>query len=104
MYVTVSLKIEINANASLSEMESQIQQAGREVMKEGLKQAIRQSEEQEKICPHCGSERVQTQGTKRRVPAFQFRTRGSATETTAVSAVWSAVSPGRALFGSGQRA
>jgi hypothetical protein len=72
MYVTVSLKIEIDARARLSDMESQIQQAGREVMKEGLKQALRQIEEQEKTCPHCGSERVQTQGTKRRVLLTSF--------------------------------
>jgi hypothetical protein len=72
MYVTVSLKLEINASASLSDMERQIQQAGREVMKEGLKQAIRQSEEQEKRCPHCGSERVHMQGTKRRVLLTSF--------------------------------
>ncbi len=87
MYVTVSLKLEINASASVGEMERQIQQAGREVMKEGLKQAIRQSEEQEKCCPHCGSERVHPQGTKHRVPACEFRARGSATETAAMPAV-----------------
>ncbi len=72
MYVTVSLKIEIAASASLSDMESQIQQAGREGMKEALKQTIHQSEEQEKTCPQCGSERVQTQGTKRRVLLTRF--------------------------------
>ncbi len=47
MYMTVSLKIEIDASISLRDMESQIQQAGREVMKEGLKQAFRHIEEQE---------------------------------------------------------
>ena len=72
MYVTVSLTIEIDASASLSDMERQIQQAGRDGMKEALKQAIRQSAEQAKICPACGSERVQTQGTKRRVLLTRF--------------------------------
>ncbi len=38
MYVTVSLKIELNAKASLTEMERQIQAAGREAMKAALKQ------------------------------------------------------------------
>ena len=85
MYVTVSLKIEINANASLSEMEKQIQQGGREAMKEALKQAIGQSEEQEKTCPECASERVQTQGSKRRVAACEFRTGGSVPQATALS-------------------
>ena len=72
MYVTVSLKIELNASASLSDMERQIQQAGREAMKEALKQTIGQSEEHQRICPHCGSEQVQTQGTKRRVLLTRF--------------------------------
>ena len=58
MYVAVSMKIEFDASASLGEMERQIQQAGREVMKEGLEQALRHIEEQEKTCPHCVSERV----------------------------------------------
>ncbi len=67
MYVTVSLKIELDANASLSDMERQIQQAGREAMKAAFKQAIHQSQEPEPPCPKCGSERVHPQGTKRRV-------------------------------------
>jgi hypothetical protein len=58
MYRAVSLKIEIDASISLRDMESQIQQAGRAVMKEGLKQAFRHIEEQEKTCPHCGSEHM----------------------------------------------
>jgi len=68
--VTVSLKIELDASVGLSEMEHQIQQAGREAMKAGLKQAIGFMEEQAKTCPQCGSERVQPQGTKRRVLAW----------------------------------
>jgi DNA-directed RNA polymerase subunit RPC12/RpoP len=72
MYVTVSVKIELNTRASLSDMERQIQQAGREGMKEGLKQAVRHIEAQEQTCPHCGSEQVQTQATKRRVLLTRF--------------------------------
>jgi len=56
MYVTVSLKIELDATASLTQMEQQIQEAGREAMKEALAQAIHQSEEHQKRCPVCGSE------------------------------------------------
>jgi hypothetical protein len=70
MYVTVALKIEIDARASLGKMESQIQQAGREVMKEGLKQAFRHIEEQEKTCPHCGSERVPAARNEAQGPGF----------------------------------
>lgn len=72
MQVIVSFKIEVGASASLSEMERQIQEAGREAMKEALKQAIRQQEEQQKGCPACGSERVQTRGTKQRVLLTRF--------------------------------
>ena len=67
MYVTVLLKIEIDANASLGDLERQIQQAGGEAMKAALKQALRQREEPEPPCPKCGSERAHIQGTKRRV-------------------------------------
>ena len=72
MYVTVSLKIELDTSASLSELESQIQQAGRVAMQEALMQAIRQGEEQQMNCPACGSEQVHTQGTKRRVLLTSF--------------------------------
>src|ERR1700746_151005 len=72
MYVTVSLTIEIDASTSLSDMERQIEQAGRAGMKEALKQVLRQSAEQAKTCPECGSDQVQTQGTKRRVLLTRF--------------------------------
>lgn len=72
MYVTVSLKIELDANASLTDMERQIQAAGREAMKDALKQAIRQSEDHQKTCPACGSEQQHTQGTKRRILLTSF--------------------------------
>lgn len=72
MHVTVSLKIELDATASLSQMEQQIGEAGRAAMKEALEQAIHQHEEQHKRCRQCGSEQVQTQGTKRRVLLTSF--------------------------------
>src|SRR6266581_8110388 len=72
MYVTVSLKINLDATASLSQMERQIAEAGRAAMKEALEQAIHQNEEQQGSCPECGSEQVQTQGSKRRVLLTSF--------------------------------
>lgn len=72
MYVTVSLKIELNAKASLTEMERQIQEAGREAMKAALQQAIHQSEDQQPTCPVCGSEQHHSRGTKRRVLLTSF--------------------------------
>ncbi len=72
MYVTVSLKIDLAATASLTEMEQQIQEAGRAAMQAALKQAIRQREDQQPTCPACGSEHQQTHGTKRRVLLTSF--------------------------------
>lgn len=72
MQVTVSLKIHLDATASLSEMERQIRAAGQEAMKQALEQAIHQSEEQQKRCPTCGSDQLHTQGTKRRVVVSSF--------------------------------
>ena len=55
MDITVSVKIEMDASASLSQMERQIQEAGREAMKEGLKLAILHKEELQAGCSKCGS-------------------------------------------------
>lgn len=72
MYVTVSLKIHVDATTSLSHLERQIGEAGRAAMKEALAQAIHQTEEQQGTCPACGSAQVQTQGSKRRVLLTSF--------------------------------
>jgi hypothetical protein len=71
MYVTVSLKIDVDATASLSDLERQIQEAGRAAMQEALKQAIHQREGQQ-TCPACGSGQTRTHGTKRRVLLTSF--------------------------------
>src|SRR6266700_3900325 len=72
MQVQVSLKMEIVATASLSEMEQQIQQAGQQAMREALKQAVRQWEDQHPVCPHCGAQAHRLEGTTRRVIATLF--------------------------------
>jgi len=72
MYVTVSLKIELKANASLTDMERQIQAAGSAAMQAALKEAIRQSETTQHTCPRCGSEQQEPHGTKRRVLLTSF--------------------------------
>ena len=72
MYVTVSLKIELDATASLHEMERQIQEAGRAAMQAALKVAIRQQEDHQPTCPACGSGEPRSQGTKRRVLLTSF--------------------------------
>jgi len=54
MHVQVSLTIEIDATASFTQMEEQIQQAGQQAMRGALKQVIRQWEGQNQTCPHFG--------------------------------------------------
>jgi hypothetical protein len=72
MYVQVSLTIELEASASLTQMEEQIQEAGQQAMREALKQAIRQWEKQHHTCPHCGEKQPRLEGTTRRVIATTF--------------------------------
>jgi hypothetical protein len=72
MQVQVSLTIEISASASITEMEEQIQQAGRQAMCQAMKQAIRHWEEQHRACPHCGEKQHRLEGTARRVIATCF--------------------------------
>ena len=72
MQVQVSLKMELAASASLSQMEQQIQEAGQQAMREALKQAIRQWEELQVSCPHCGEKQRRLEGTMRRVIATVF--------------------------------
>jgi hypothetical protein len=72
MQVQVSLKMELAASASLTQMEQQIQEAGQQAMREALKQAIRHWEEQTPTCPHCGQKQRRLEGTTRRVIATTF--------------------------------
>jgi hypothetical protein len=72
MYVTVSLKIEVDATATLTDLEHQIQEAGRATMQAAFKQVIHQREVQQQTCPACGSGQTRSQGTKRRVLLTSF--------------------------------
>ena len=72
MQVQVSLKMELAANASLTEMEQQIQEAGKPAMREALKQAIRYWEDQHQMCPHCGQQQRRLEGIVRRMIATVF--------------------------------
>lgn len=72
MQIQLSLKVEISASASLTEMEQQIQEAGQQAMREALKQAIRQREDEERSCPHCGERQRRLEGTVRRTIATLF--------------------------------
>jgi len=72
MSITILLKIELDATASLTELERRIQEVGREAMQAALKAAIRQREDQQQPCPACGSAQQLSQGTKRRVLLTSF--------------------------------
>jgi hypothetical protein len=72
MQVQVSLTIEIEASASLTEMEEQIQAAGQQAMRQALKQTIRKWEEQRPTCPYCGAKQRRLEGTVRRSLATTF--------------------------------
>src|SRR6266568_2633061 len=72
MHVQVSLTLEISATASIAEMEQRIQEAGKPPMREALKQAIRQWEDQNHTCPSCREKQRRLEGTTRRVIATTF--------------------------------
>jgi hypothetical protein len=72
MHVQVSLKMELAATASLAEMEQQVQDIGQQAMRTAFKQTIRQWEDQQQACPHCGAKQRRLEGTVRRVIATLF--------------------------------
>lgn len=72
MYVTVALKLDVDATWGIDELEQHIQEAGRAVMQEALKQALQKLEEQHMACPHCSRSRSRGQGTKTRVLLTAF--------------------------------
>ena len=98
MQVQVSLTIEISATASLTEMEQQIQVAGQQAMREALKQAIRQREDQTPCCPHCGQKQRRLEGTVRRTIATTFGRVGVARRRFRGLGCWRSFCPANQLF------
>ena len=72
MHVQVSLKHGASGNASLTQMEQQIQEAGQQAMREALKQAVRHWENRNTTCPQCGHQQRRLEGTVRRTIATVF--------------------------------
>jgi hypothetical protein len=102
MYVTVSLTIEIDASTRLSDMERQIEQAGRAGMKEAQKlrpsPKCRASEDLPGVWKRSGTDaRNEAQSL-----VDSFRAGGSAPQAAPVSTVPPSLSSGRALFSRGQ--
>jgi hypothetical protein len=72
MHVQVSLTIEIEASAGISQIEQQIQEAGQQAMRQALKQAVRQWEDEHQECPHCEAKQRRLEGTVSRVISTRF--------------------------------
>ncbi len=76
MQVHVSLPSEMSAPANFTQMQEQTQGAGKPPMREALKQALRQREEQTPCCPNSGQEPGRLEATVRRTRATTARARG----------------------------
>jgi hypothetical protein len=98
MQVEVSLKIEIAATVSISQMEEQIQEAGQQAMREALKQGIRQWEDQNNSCPYCGEKQRRLEGTVRRAMAATFGRVEVARRRFRCLLCWRRFCPANALF------
>jgi hypothetical protein len=71
MQTQVSLSLEINANATFSEMEAQIQEAGHRWMREALSKSVRAWEGTRPFCRRCGGA-VRPEDTMRRTVLTLF--------------------------------
>jgi transposase-like protein len=72
MYVVVSLTVEMDASVSLREMEHRIQEAGQQAMRQAFQHSVRQWEDEQGCCPHCGDRHRRLEGTVRRVVSLPF--------------------------------
>ena len=63
MQCSVTVVVELEADADIVQMEHAVQEAGRQAMRQALKQAVRRYEEAHGACPGCGSLASQSQGT-----------------------------------------
>lgn len=72
MQCSVTIVVELAADAGVSEMEGAIQAAGRQAMRAALHQAVRSYEEAHPACPHCGSAQTLSQGTVARRVLTRF--------------------------------
>jgi hypothetical protein len=67
MQITVSLKLDVPATASIPDLELLVQEAGQRAMRMALGEVVRAYEAQHRTCAHCGSTLVHGEGTDRRV-------------------------------------
>jgi hypothetical protein len=93
MQVHVWLTSEIQARASLTEREEQIQAAGKPPMRQAIKQAVRQWEDQHQSCPHGGEKQRRLQGRVRPTSATTARTGARTPPAFSLPEVWAALVP-----------
>ena len=72
MQVAVSLVIDVPPDGDINALETLVMAAGRQAMSEAIQASMREYEEQQKTCPHCGSDNVHYVGTDRRVLLMSF--------------------------------
>lgn len=70
--IKVSLTLELPASGDVNSLEPIVVQAGRRAMENALREACREYERQVVACPHCQSERLQGEGTDRRILLCSF--------------------------------
>ncbi len=72
MQVAVSLVVDVPPDGDINALETLVMAAGRQAMIQAIQASMREYEEQQKTCPHCGSETVRYVGTDRRVLLMSF--------------------------------
>ncbi|MBO0778641.1 MAG: hypothetical protein J2P37_07405 [Ktedonobacteraceae bacterium] len=97
MQVQVSLNIDIEATASISQMEQDIQAAGQQAMREAFKHTVRQWEEQHRPCPQCGQQPSRLEGTASRSLATNLWPRQAPSATVSLTALAAQMVSGQEL-------
>lgn len=72
MQIQVSLTLEVPASGDIDSLEPLVLEAGRQAMAKALRAASREYEARVVACPRCHHERLQSEGTDRRVLLLSF--------------------------------
>ncbi len=72
MQVAVSLVVDVPPDGDINALETLVMAAGRQAMTEAIQASMREYEEQQKSCPHCGCDSIRNVGTDRRVLLMSF--------------------------------
>lgn len=72
MQVAVSLVVDVPPDGDINALETLVMAAGRQAMIQAIQASMHEYEEQQKTCPHCGSDAIRFVGTDRRVLLMSF--------------------------------